>query len=107
MSPWSRIQEAKRDGTPVVNVDGSYVYQKYISLTEAGENIAQPGLPPPPLTEWKLVSETTCKDIAIHIPLVTSGEFKNSVMCLFKHIVPCFIRRFGVYLPCQTHGLFW
>ena len=69
-----RMIQAKQDGSPVVDVDGSFRYKKYLFLTSTGKNVAEPGPPPPPLTEWKLVSENTFQDVALHIPLVTSGK---------------------------------
>ena len=69
-----RMHEAKRCDTPVVDVDGSFLYRKYMSRLNAGEKVSEPGPPPPPLTDWKLVSGDTFKDVALHIPLVTSGK---------------------------------
>ena len=69
-----RMHKAKRDATPDVDVDGSFLYKKYMSQVNAGEKVAEPGPPPPPLTGWKLVSEDTFKDVALHIPLVTSDK---------------------------------
>ena len=85
-----RIHKAKRDDTPVVDVDGSFLYRKYMSRVNAREKVAEPGPPPPPLTEWKLVSEDTFKDVALHIPLVTSGKllyFNLCVLYLFTNDV--------------------
>ena len=45
-----------------------------MSRVNAREQVAEPGPPPPPLNGWKLVSEDTFKDVALHIPLVTSGK---------------------------------
>ena len=55
-------------------MDGSYLYRKYRSFTDAGEQGAMPGPPSRPLTGWKSVSEETYRSIASSIPLVTSGE---------------------------------
>ena len=35
MSP--RVNQAEQEGTAIVDVDGSYLYRKYESLTEAGD----------------------------------------------------------------------
>ena len=85
-----RIHKAKRDNTPVVDVDGSFLYRKYMSRVNAGEKVAEPGPPPPPLTEWKLVTEDTFQDVALHIPLVTSGKLLYFTLCvlyLFTQVV--------------------
>lgn len=73
MGPILRIIQAKQDNNPIVDVDGSFLHRKYLSLANAGKNVAVPGPPTPPLTGWKLVSESTLQDVALHIPLVTSG----------------------------------
>ena len=80
-----------------------------MSRVNAGEKVAEPGPPPPPLTEWKLVTEDTFKDVALHIPLVTSGK----LLCFLIYV--CFIftsgvtpmYRFGVYLPCWACWAHW
>ena len=46
-----RMHKAEHDGSPVVDVDGSYMYKKFKSLTDAGIPAAMPtGLPPPPIS---------------------------------------------------------
>ena len=67
------MNQAEQGGTAVVDVDGSYLYRKYVALTEAGEQVSVPGIPPPPLTGWKCVTEDTYQTIACSIPSVTSG----------------------------------
>ena len=66
--------QAKEESTPVVDVDGSYLYRKYKLLTEAGERVAHPEPPTPPPSGWKAVNESTYKDIAPAIPIVTKGN---------------------------------
>ena len=61
-----------------------------MSRVNAGEKVAEPGPPPPPLTEWKLVTEDTFQDVALHIPLVTSGKLLYFTLCvlyLFTQVV--------------------
>ena len=61
-----------------------------LSRVNAGEKVAEPGPPPPPLTEWKLVTEDTFQDVALHIPLVTSGKLLYFTLCvlyLFTQVV--------------------
>ena len=44
------MNQAESEGTNIVDVDGSYLYSKYISIVEAGETtVAQLEPPPPPL----------------------------------------------------------
>ena len=69
-----RVIQAKQEGTPVVDVDGSYLYRKYKLLSEAGEHVSQPQPPSPPPPGWKVVNESTYKDIAPSIPIVTIGN---------------------------------
>ena len=44
-----RMHEVEEEGSPIVDVDGSYVYKKYKSLTEAGVSVTLPSAPPPPI----------------------------------------------------------
>ena len=69
------MDQAEQEGTGVVDVDGSYLYRKYVPLTEAGEQVSLPGHPSPPLTGWKSVTEGTYQTIAPSIPPVTSGQY--------------------------------
>ena len=41
------ILRMHKDDTPVVDVDGSFLYRKNISQVNAGEKVAEPGPPPP------------------------------------------------------------
>ena len=96
-----RIHKAKQDDTAVVDVDGSFVDRKYMSQVNAEEKVAEPGPQPPSLTEWKLVIEDTFKDVALRIPLLTSGKvlyFNLCVLFFTNGVTPMY--RFGVYFPC-------
>ncbi len=101
MVHFHRIHQAKQDGTCVVDVEGSFRYTKYKSLTDAGEKVAEPGPPYPPLTGWKLLPEDTYKHVGSCIPLVTSGEPKNAsanVCCVYyvNALCTCML---GIHLP--------
>ena len=67
------MNQAEEEDTAIVDVDGSYLYRKYVSLTEAGEEVSIPAFPSPPLAGWKSVTEDTYQTIAPSIPPVTSG----------------------------------
>ena len=67
------MKEVEKEGLPIVDVDGSYLYRKYEVLADAGENVSLSCLPPPPISGWTLVSETNYQSIAPSIPLVTQG----------------------------------
>ena len=54
-----------------------------MSRVNAREKVVEAGPPPPPLIEWKLVTEDTFKDVAFHIPLVTSGKLLYFNLCVF------------------------
>ena len=67
------MNQAEQGGTAVVDVDGAYLYRKYVALTEAGEQVSTPAIPHPPLPGWKSVTEDTYQTIPCSIPPVTSG----------------------------------
>lgn len=99
-SPFThRVNQAQLEGTAVVDVDGSYLYRKYRSLTEAGVQVSLPVCPSVPLTGWNPVNEETCQAIAPSIPRVTSGVTVINGLVLL-------LCRFGVYLlsgSCWAH----
>ena len=83
-SPFThRVNQTQQEGTAVVDVDGSYLYRKYRSLTEAGVQVSLPAYPSVPLTGWNPVNEETCQAIAPSIPHVTSG--KQIDCCVYIH----------------------
>ena len=83
-SPFThRVNQAQQERTAVVDVDGSYLYRKYRSLTEAGVQVSLPACPSVPLTGWNPVNEETCQAIAPSIPRVTSG--KQIDCCVYIH----------------------
>lgn len=59
-----------------MDVDGSYIHRKNGFLREAGEQVLLPADPPPPLTNWKEVTEATYEDFAGCVPQVSSGRHK-------------------------------
>ena len=63
-----RVILAEEEQLPIVDVDGSYIHRKYVSLREAGEQVLLPQDPPPPPKGWKQVTEETHKDLAGCIP---------------------------------------
>ena len=67
------MNQARQEGTCVVDVDGSYLYRKYKTLTEAGESVALPSCPPPPLSGWVSVKDDSYQIVAPSIPSVTAG----------------------------------
>ena len=71
---FSRINQAEEEGISVVDVDSSYIYQRYQCLVESVENVTQPNHPGPPPPGWKVVNESTYKDLVPSIPLVTTGQ---------------------------------
>ena len=72
------MNQAQQEGTSVVDVDGSYLYRKYRSLTDAGKQVALSACPSPPISGWRSVTEDTYRTIAPSIPLVTSGMCHTS-----------------------------
>ena len=75
MHVYSRVNQAEEESTPVVDVDGSYLYRKYQKLAGSGKDVAQPDHPSPPPSGWQNLNENTYKDITPSIPLVTTGTF--------------------------------
>lgn len=69
----TRIHQAISEATPVVDVDGSYLYRKYQRLTEAGVHVARLDLPSPPLTGWEQVTEDNVATLSLNVPRTTSG----------------------------------
>ena len=70
-----RVKQSEQEGNGIVDVDGSYLYRKYVSLKEAGKQVSMPiAHPSPPLVGWKSVTEDTYQSIASCIPTVTSGD---------------------------------
>ena len=68
-----RIEEAKCQQLPVVDVDGSYLYKKQQSLLQSGVAVALLAPPSPPLSGWEAVTEGSVATIAKKVPCVTSG----------------------------------
>ena len=62
-----RVRELTKQGAKVVDVDGSYLWQKQQRLKDSGENV---GLPP---SGWITINETNYKEFAQDLPTVTSG----------------------------------
>ena len=93
--------KVEQEGLAVVDVDGSYLYRKYETLTKAGEEVSLPSVLPPPISGWIMQS------LAPTIPPVTQGIlciyiYHNCVDCM------CLLRvRFGVHIfgrPCWPCG---
>ena len=59
MHVYSRVNQAEEEGTPVVDVDGSYVYRKYNKLAGSGKHVTQPDDPSPPPSGLQIVNEIT------------------------------------------------
>ena len=70
----NRIQQAKTEQLPIVDVDGSYLYRKQQLLKQSGVCIAPLPLPSP-LSGWEVVSESNIGTISPKIPAVTSGKY--------------------------------
>ena len=73
-----RFHEAKRDGTAVVYVDGSYQFRKHQKLSREGTSTSVvPELPPPPppLTGWEHVTVDN-HEVAERIPRVMPGLYE-------------------------------
>ena len=74
------MKQAEQEGTSVVDVDGSYLYKKYRSLVDAGQQVSLPAYPSPPISGWKSVTDVTHQAIAPSIPAVISGGASNIIL---------------------------
>ena len=73
--PQYRIYEAINAGATVVDVDGSYLYKKHKTLTDAGHRPAplNPLVPPP--SGWVTISSENYLQVAPDLPTVTAGQY--------------------------------
>ena len=69
-----RVQQATREDTPIVDIDGSCAYKKYRILIRDGKHVAAPSCPSPPLSGWRAVNKDSYQRIGPMIPTVTSGR---------------------------------
>ena len=98
MVPWFcyRIQQAKEEKLPVIDVDGTYMFKKQQHLTRVGLTLSPLPPPPAPLSGWKIVNEKNVDSIACNVPTVTSGNHCSfNVVLMWKNVC-----RFTLYLPC-------
>ena len=63
-----RIREAKKEGVPVIDVDGSYLARKIQKLQDSGVNTAPLDLPSIPPAGWEVVSADNYQDFVDKIP---------------------------------------
>ena len=68
-----RIHEAIAAGATVVDVDGSYLYKKHKTLTDAGLRLPPLSSPSPPPSGWVTVSSK--KTIFKLLWTVTAGQY--------------------------------
>ena len=68
-----RVQQAKREDTPIVDIDGSYAYKKFKGLVKEGKHVVMPSHPSPPLSGWRAVNKDSYLRVGPMIPTVTSG----------------------------------
>ena len=68
---FNRIEEAKSQHLPVVDVDGSYLYKKRQLCDPHLTTLPPP--PPPPVSGWVTVNESNVSTVSREVPVVTSG----------------------------------
>ena len=88
--PQCRIHEAINAGATVVDVDGSYLYKKHKTLTEAGHRLAPLTPPAPPPSGWVTVSSENYLQVAPDLPTVTAGQYtikRISALSLYTGVV--------------------
>ena len=72
----------------VVDVDGSYLYIKHKTLTDAGHRLAPLSPPAPPPSGWVTVSSENYLQLAPDLLTVTAGQFTIKLqihLILFLH----------------------
>ena len=70
------MKQVEQEGTPVIDVDGSYLYRKYKKLDEAGRCVQlPPHHPPPPISGWITLTNENHESLAPTIPPVTQGMY--------------------------------
>ena len=69
-----RIREAKKNKTPVIDVDGSYLFRKHQQLLSQGLPLVPLDIPSTPLTGWEPVNAGNYFEMAKKIPRLTSGR---------------------------------
>ena len=67
------IHQAVKDGTQIVDVDGSYMYKKCKKLEDSGQTVAPLDPPSAPICGWEPATETNATEVGKKIPCVTSG----------------------------------
>ena len=87
-------------------MDGSYLYRKYRSLTDAREQVAMPDPPSRPLTGWKLVLEETYRTLRLALPLGFWATRGNGGECQPSSILPCALYDQTIGLPSMRIGLY-
>ena len=80
----------------LVDVDGSYLPQKYEQLKQEGVQVAPLRPPPMPPGGWEAVTEENHRDIAKKVPVVLPGE---NWAFPFIVITPAFL----CFQECCTH----
>lgn len=66
-----RVKAVEQEDSPIVDVDGSYLYRKYKSLAESGVRVELPSNSPPTLSGSIVVKEHNYQSIAPSILPVT------------------------------------
>ena len=80
-----RVREGSELNTPVIDVDGSYLYRKQQQLSSAGITITTTPAPSPPITGWESVTSDNVSTMSTKIPCVTPG----AVCINFMDVVQC------------------
>lgn len=82
--------------TKLVDVDGSYLFQK---LVRDGLPLVPLGFPEAPPSEWEAVGERNYEDMAHKIPKISPGK-ENVVSCLLDVYMLFFM--FAVHVSMET-----
>ena len=72
-SGFCSIEQTVKEKTPVLDIDGSYLYQKYRSFAEIGKNVKHPDCPSKPLCGWRAINKDSYQNIALLLHIVPSG----------------------------------
>lgn len=80
-----RVRDASESNTPVIDVDGSYLYRKQ-QLSSAANAITTIPTPTTPITGWESVTSENVSTMCTKIPCVTPGLCTYIIICTCIYI---------------------
>ena len=105
---YCRVKHDEMEGVDIA-VDVLYLYRKYKSLIEAGEQVSLPALPSVPLTGWKAITEDTYTRICCLFHSSCNFRYGLALCTCFKNavIILAIINRASLYLLIWSCLTYW